>query len=899
MIKSLQSNNSNKKGGELSTAQHALLTELSSIVRAAGLATAVACAAIPFGAAQPAQTNLPAAEDWAWSQISQGLPADFNGHYGDLDPKSEEDPAWLDPRLCRTLSASFLVGLFTKPEFHDAITYRGVEIHGAKILGDVDLNFAKIDKPLQDQNNQFKGAILLSKAHAESPIDFGGSLVSGVFAAYGFRSESSLGLFGANLKSGLDVRVASIWDLDLGAATCGGNLNAVSLQVGQDLFMRSAGGNKASFKNVRLAGAKIGGQLVMVGASFEGELAADSVQVGGSLLMRSEGGNKTSFKNVILRGAKITGQIDMTGASFEGELAAESLQVGQDLGMIKASFKNVSLLGAKIAGQLNMTNASFDGELAADSVQVGGSLLMRSEGGNKASFKDVGLAGVKIGGQLDMDGASFDGVLNVEDLQVGQGLFMRSVDGSKASFKNVILRGAKIGQVSMIGASFEGELNADSLQVGQSLLMRSEGGNKTSFKNVRLAGAKIGGQIDMTGASFEGELNADSLQVGQSLLMLSGGGNQASFKNVILRGAKIGGQLVMDGASFDGALDADSVQVGGSLLMRSEGGGNKASFKVVILSGSKITGQVSMDGARFEGVLKADDLQVGQGLFMRSVDRSKASFKAVDLHTASISGWLMMDGAVFGGKVDAQALHVGGDASMRDIYTDAAIALRFAQLGGNLDLSGAELATLDLRGAAIVGEMRLGDRDSVVHWAASRDGANSIDLDLRNAHVGSLSDNKDSWPTHLRLDGFTFARLGGFQGESSGEMVEQRGADWWDRNFARRDDFHPSPYEQLARVFAAAGERDAADEIRYDEQVRADESISWADPIHVWRWLLRSGTGYGIGSYMFRALYCAVGLSITGAIFLRCYANRGLSNSSTVFSGASARASTGCCRYSA
>jgi hypothetical protein len=213
---------------------------------------------------------------------------------------------------------------------------------------------------------------------------------------------------------------------------------------------------------------------------------------------------------------------------------------------------------------------------------------------------------------------------------------------------------------------------------------------------------------------------------------------------------------------------------------------------------------------------------------------------------------------------------------MRDIHADAAIALRFAQLGGNLDLSGAELATLDLRGAAIVGEMRLGDRDSVVHWAASRDGANSIDLDLRNAHVGSLSDNKDSWPTHLRLDGFTFARLGGFQGESSGEMVEQRGADWWDRNFARRDDFHPSPYEQLAGVFVAAGERDAAEEIRYDEQVRADESISWADPIHVWRWLLRWGAGYGIGSYMFRALKCAVGLSIIGAIFLRYCANKGV-----------------------
>jgi len=38
----------------------------------------------------------------------------------------------------------------------------------------------------------------------------------------------------------------------------------------------------------------------------------------------------------------------------------------------------------------------------------------------------------------------------------------------------------------------------------------------------------------------------------------------------------------------------------------------------------------------------------------------------------------------------------------------------------------------------------------------------------------SLSGNKDSWPTHLRLDGFTFAHLGGFQGESGGDPTGGR-----------------------------------------------------------------------------------------------------------------------------
>jgi hypothetical protein len=110
----------------------------------------------------------------------------------------------------------------------------------------------------------------------------------------------------------------------------------------------------------------------------------------------------------------------------------------------------------------------------------------------------------------------------------------------------------------------------------------------------------------------------------------------------------------------------------------------------------------------------------------------------------------------------------------------------------------------------------------------------------------------------------------GFQGESGSEMVKERGADWWSRNFAKRDDFHASIYEQLASAFAGLGERDAADDIRYDEQVRADENIGWANPLQkTWRWLLRWGAGYGIGGYMFRALYCALGLAVVGAIVLK------------------------------
>ncbi len=75
-------------------------------------------------------------------------------------------------------------------------------------------------------------------------------------------------------------------------------------------------------------------------------------------------------------------------------------------------------------------------------------------------------------------------------------------------------------------------------------------------------------------------------------------------------------------------------------------------------------------------------------------------------------------------------------------------------------------------------------------------------------------------------------------------------------------------------MFTAAGNRDAADEIHFDERVWAEQKTSGMS--FFLSSLLRYGAGYGIGSYMFRALYCALILSIVGAVVLRCCANKGV-----------------------
>jgi hypothetical protein len=96
--------------------------------------------------------------------------------------------------------------------------------------------------------------------------------------------------------------------------------------------------------------------------------------------------------------------------------------------------------------------------------------------------------------------------------------------------------------------------------------------------------------------------------------------------------------------------------------------------------------------------------------------------------------------------------------------------------------------------------------------------------------------------------------------------MRARGMDGWD-NCARRDPgYSPAPYAQFAAALTSAGDRDAANEIRYLGRLRERETERGL--AYIWSGAIQYVAGFGIGTYTFRVLYWVIGISLAGAALL-------------------------------
>jgi uncharacterized protein YjbI with pentapeptide repeats len=594
----------------------------------------------------------------------------------------------------------------------------------------------------------------------------------------------------------------------------------------------------------------------IVGARFEELFALEGACLGYGLHL-----GHSRFE----RGAQLSDVKSRHGLSFEGSYFAESLTLSrvQIEGQLNLSSTRcvgeLDLDSARIERELVLSGAHCESSLNMNGLEAIGGLFMGTALEQTPQFKHVDLMDARIGGLLSLRGAHCTGSLNMTRLEVKSDLFMDSDSEHTAEFKDVDLSRAQIGgQLQLNGARCTGQLNMTRLEVKGDLTMDSQSEKIAQFVSVNLAGAQIGGQLTLRGTHCTGSLNMNSLEVGGQLRMSTEGKQTAQFTEIDLGGARIGGQLVLRGACCKNSLKMYGLEVKSDLFMDREGE-QAAQFRDVNLTDARIAGQVNLCGARCTGSLNMARLEVKGDLLMQT-----AQFTEIDLTGARVGGQLNLHGTRCDGPLHMGPIHIAGHVFMVGAEIIKTISLTFSRLDGSLILYRAHVASLDLTGVSLQGELHLGVVDEIrPRWAEN------AKLSLRNATIGAIQcpETLEAWPA-LELGGCTYQRLGGLSVEGGSTEMVARSADWYKQGLAKDPTPSKQPYHQVASVLRNAGHPETADAVLYAGSERERRTTGWRTPKWWGMSLLKWTIGYGYGYRHFRSLLWVLGITLVGAMIL-------------------------------
>ena len=293
--------------------------------------------------------------------------------------------------------------------------------HGFQAIGAVRLPGTQIAGQLDCSGGQFKNP------GSDALVIDGADVEGGVSLHRGFHASGTVRLPGAQIGDDLNCSGGRFENPD------GHAFWAALAQIDGDVLLDRVPETPRGFYatgEVRLTGARIGGNLNCTGGQFENSkgaaLSADRVNVGDSVLLQS-GFHATG--EVRLLGARIGGDLDCTGGQFENSkgdaFSADGAHV-RGCVFLKGNFHatgQVRLHGAEIDGNLECTGGLFDNPggdaLSADSAHVRGSAFLR-DGFNAEGT--VRLSDVRVGSQLAIINATLsklDGTaLNLQKTRV-------------------------------------------------------------------------------------------------------------------------------------------------------------------------------------------------------------------------------------------------------------------------------------------------------------------------------------------------------------------------------------------------------------------------------------------------------------------------------------------------
>ena len=607
----------------------------------------------------------------------------------------------------------------------------------------------------------------------------------------------------------------------------------------EEVLIRAPWRDAMQHQGLRFIGARITGGVDLGNAHIGPAVVLARSHIDGDVILAH--GRLDSF--FALDGSAVSGMIDATAMISDSDVSfADGRTIGHidgAVGGVEAQ-KTVSLRNARIHGSLYLNGGRF--------------------------HQIVDLRAAHIDGEVQTSGAHVMGRFWAGSMQIGVklGVNATTFDGD-AVFANSTIGGL----IDASESHFGGKLNlVDCAVAGDVFVSRLTAGN-----GINLSGTKIGGYVSLAGSAADGPIRAEGTQIAGDLQF----DEKVRFSDAVtLSRARIGGDLVMTHTSFSGPVVLRAAHVIGNALMAG------TSFAHTLdLIGARIDGDARLTGVQVSGDLVATNAAVAHDL---DLDEGAHVAGSVNLFDIRVANTVHMERAAFDKDIVADDAQVSSNMLLTGSTFRGDIHLAGARIGGDLQLGGVQLGALDLTGAAIDGSLIVAS-DTV--WLRPTKGR-QVQLSLVNARVGRIQDgvtqtsgpcptdehlpHANGWPLTqtMALDGFSYGHLGATAGATEANMRERQLC-WWRWWLSRDPHYSSQPYVQLASILTAHGDQDSAAVILYYGRVR-ETQMAWEGG-HYLRWsllaLLNVITGYGIGTYTFRALWWIILLTVIGAFLLK------------------------------
>jgi hypothetical protein len=549
----------------------------------------------------------------------------------------------------------------------------------------------------------------------------------------------------------------------------------------------------------------------------------------------------------------------------------------------------------------------------------------------------IAITGAIIDGDLSCRGfASADNPL--PGLDLSRCTIRGKLDLSDSYWTSIVLDGCSLEGLKAIRLKVDNGLRANDLEFhGDAPIFVNFGalfsGSDVEFANLgrtsppcslNLRRARITGGLIVSGAHLtkpdpekNGEAFAmDGAEVTGTVYLEPSRTHRFEADGVVsLLGAKVGGGVQAGGACLKNnkgdTLSMDGAEVAGSVFLQPLDGHRFESEGAVSLLATKIGGMLNCVGAHLKAATAAGDalsmdcIEIKGGVFLRASDSTP--FEAdgpVRLQAAKIGGVLDCFGARFRNATGNALLMEGGEVAS-DLDLTSSTEHRFessglinlcgSRIGGSFHCSGrmtSSKVALDLSACRVSGKL-----------TAKLEPESSGQVSLRGTHVTELDDDAGSgWGALpyrsadgkgvtgilLRLDGFTYERLGSWERPPPptglarlgwlirrilGIGVEQN--IWWnrtrwlDRQYVGdnpcHEDFFPQPHEHLTKILRLMGHnydarRVASHKFFHESRCGADELIARLF-MYPHRWL------FGCGYLPTRALMTVVVWLLVGWVF--------------------------------